>query len=110
MPRSGAVREAAPPSRACASTSRARTATRTGRVRSMLLAIVYHYIVEDEPEHPRAIFPVTAARLAEQLEMVGRGFEFVSRDDVLKAVRRRSSLPERACLVTFDDGLRCQYD
>jgi len=48
--------------------------------------------------------------LAAQLELVGASFEFVSSDDVLAAVDGVRTLPERACLVTFDDGLRCQVD
>jgi peptidoglycan/xylan/chitin deacetylase (PgdA/CDA1 family) len=59
---------------------------------------------------PRAIFPVPADALATQLEQLGRAFEFVSRDDVVAAALGERGLPERACLVTFDDGLRCQLD
>jgi peptidoglycan/xylan/chitin deacetylase (PgdA/CDA1 family) len=76
----------------------------------VLLAITYHYVAEQEPENPRAIFPITATQLAAQLELVGRTFEFVSRDEVVDAVLGGRALPERACLVTFDDGLRCQYE
>ena len=76
----------------------------------ILLAVGYHYVASEPPAEPRAIFPVTAAGLAAQLELIGRSFEFVSRDDLLAAVAGEASLPERACLVTFDDGLRCQLE
>jgi peptidoglycan/xylan/chitin deacetylase (PgdA/CDA1 family) len=45
-----------------------------------------------------------------QLELLGRAFDFVSRDDLVEAVAGDRTLPERACIVTFDDGLRCQLE
>ena len=76
----------------------------------VLLAVSFHYVAAEPPSDPRAIFPVTVDGLAAQLELLGRSFEFVSRDEVLAAVAGEAELPERACLVTFDDGLRCQVD
>ena len=76
----------------------------------ILLAVGYHYVAAQPPAEPRAIFPVTADGLAAQLELLGRSFEFVSRDELLAAVAGEAWLPERACFVTFDDGLRCQLD
>ena len=76
----------------------------------MLLAVSYHYVVERPPDQPRAIFPVTTASLAAQIELLGADFTFVSRDQLLGAVAGRRELPERACLLTFDDGLRCQVE
>lgn len=76
----------------------------------LFAAVTYHYFAPDRPEAPRAIFPVTPAELDRQLELLGRTFEFVSRDDIVRAVRGERSLPERACAITFDDGLRCQFD
>src|SRR5947208_14231151 len=78
--------------------------------RMILLGVGYHYVAAEPPAAPRAIFPVTVDGLAAQLELVGRSFEFVSRDELLAAVDGDASLPERACVVTFDDGLRCQLD
>jgi peptidoglycan/xylan/chitin deacetylase (PgdA/CDA1 family) len=76
----------------------------------MLLAVTYHYVAEEAPTAPRAIFPATTALLARQLEELGRSFDFVSRDDLLRALDGEAELPERAALVTFDDGLRCQVE
>ena len=75
-----------------------------------LLAVGYHYVAAEPPAEPRAIFPVTADGLVAQLELIGRSYEFVSRDELLAAVAGEASLPERACVVTFDDGLRCQLE
>jgi peptidoglycan/xylan/chitin deacetylase (PgdA/CDA1 family) len=76
----------------------------------ILLAVGYHYVAPEAPVAPRAIFPVTSAGLAAQLELIGRSFDFVSRDELLAAVAGDGVLPERACVVTFDDGLRCQLE
>ena len=77
----------------------------------MILVVVnHHYVAERAPEAPRAIFPIAVDEFTERLETLGRTFEFVSRDDVLASVRGERSLPERSCLVTFDDGLRSQYE
>jgi peptidoglycan/xylan/chitin deacetylase (PgdA/CDA1 family) len=76
----------------------------------MLLAVTYHYVAEAPPRAPRSVFPVTPALLTAQLDAIGRSFEFVCRDDVVRAVRQEQALPRLACLVTFDDGLRCQFE
>jgi peptidoglycan/xylan/chitin deacetylase (PgdA/CDA1 family) len=76
----------------------------------ILLVVNHHYVAEDPPRSPRAIFPIAVADLTARLEALGRAFEFVSRDDVVSAVRGERSLPERSCLVTFDDGLRSQFE
>jgi peptidoglycan/xylan/chitin deacetylase (PgdA/CDA1 family) len=76
----------------------------------IFLVVNYHYVSAEEPEAPRAIFPTSVALLERQLEAIGRELEFVSREDVLAAVAGERRLPERACLVTFDDGLREQFE
>jgi peptidoglycan/xylan/chitin deacetylase (PgdA/CDA1 family) len=75
-----------------------------------LLAVGYHYVAAEPPAEPRAIFPVSVDALRAQLELLGRSWEFVSRDELLAAVAGDATLPERACAVTFDDGLRCQAE
>jgi peptidoglycan/xylan/chitin deacetylase (PgdA/CDA1 family) len=77
----------------------------------MLLAVGYHYIAERAPPaDPRAIFPVTTEALAEQVEKLSRDYELVSRDELVAAVDGEGVLPDRACVLTFDDGLRCQFE
>jgi peptidoglycan/xylan/chitin deacetylase (PgdA/CDA1 family) len=76
----------------------------------MLLAVGYHYVAEHAPEEPRAIFPVTTEALAAQIEELSREYELVGRDDLLAAVTDDAHLPDRACVLTFDDGLRCQHE
>jgi peptidoglycan/xylan/chitin deacetylase (PgdA/CDA1 family) len=75
-----------------------------------LLVVNHHYVAEEAPQAPRAIFPTTTAALEAELALLGRTFEFVSRDDLLDAVAGSRELPERACAITFDDGLRSQFE
>ena len=70
----------------------------------------YHYVAAEVPAEPRAIFPVSVEALRAQLELLGRSWEFVSRDQLLAAAAGEATLPERGCAVTFDDGLRCQAE
>ena len=76
----------------------------------MLLAVGYHYVAEREPAEPRAIFPMTTAELAAQIEGLARNYELVGHDALLAAAGGETELPDRACVLTFDDGLRCQYE
>jgi peptidoglycan/xylan/chitin deacetylase (PgdA/CDA1 family) len=76
----------------------------------MLLAVGYHYVADREPPNPRAIFPVTTAALAAQIELLADSYELVTRDELLAAVAGESELPGQACVLTFDDGLRCQVE
>lgn len=76
----------------------------------MLLAVSYHYISTEPKRSARAIFPAPLAAFEAQIEALARSFEFVSRRDLVAAVSRESSLPARGCLITFDDGLRSQFE
>lgn len=76
----------------------------------MLIVVNYHYVrpVFDAP-YP-GIHGITPEQLEAQLRLLGTAGEFVSGEQVRDAVREAGSLPRRAILVTFDDGLREQFD
>jgi peptidoglycan/xylan/chitin deacetylase (PgdA/CDA1 family) len=76
----------------------------------MLLGVNYHYVATDRPESPRGIFPVTPKELESQLLELGRAFDFISGSDLCRALDDGTSLPQRSCLITFDDGLRSQVE
>ncbi|MGE0479637.1 MAG: polysaccharide deacetylase family protein [Phycisphaerae bacterium] len=76
----------------------------------MLIVVNFHYIRPSfEAPHP-GIVGVTPAQFAAQLERMAAAGEFVSLADVLRAVRNGDALPPRAWLITFDDGLREQFE
>ena len=78
----------------------------------MLLAVNFHYIerVDRDPRHPYpAIFATAPEQLASQLEAIGSRFDFVGGGQIVDALDGKP-FPERACLITFDDGLRSQFE
>lgn len=76
----------------------------------MLIVVNFHYIRPSfDAPHP-GIVGVTPAQFAAQLERLGAAGEFVSLADVRRAVGNSDALPPRAWLVTFDDGLREQFE
>ncbi|GMQ82807.1 MAG: hypothetical protein BMS9Abin05_2269 [Rhodothermia bacterium] len=74
----------------------------------MLLIVNYHYIGNTAFPFP-GIHPLSPQVFRRQLEALADSFEFVGEADLLSAVAGESDLPEIACLLTFDDGLREQY-
>jgi len=74
-----------------------------------LLIVNFHYCGKDNA-YKAGIFPISAERLSRQLDALGSYFSFVSQRDLLDAVNGKIKLPDRSCLITFDDGLACQYE
>jgi peptidoglycan/xylan/chitin deacetylase (PgdA/CDA1 family) len=74
----------------------------------MLLVVNYHYIREKQFPYP-GIHPLAPKAFRRQIEELGRHFEFISQEDLLAAVDGHRNLPEKACLLTFDDGLKDHY-
>ena len=74
-----------------------------------LLIVMYHYI-DDEEKYKSGIYPVSVARLENQLNKIGESFKFIGEKELVSAIEKKAVLPERSCLITFDDGLRCQYE
>ena len=76
----------------------------------MLLAVNFHYI-QETPRYPyQGIYPTKPDQLAAQLREIGRFFEFISGEQLCQVVQEAKPIPERACIITFDDGLRSQYE
>ena len=72
----------------------------------VLIVVNYHYVRSSyDAPHP-GIHGLTPFRFEAQLLELGRVGEFVHPADVRAAARGTAALPERAILVTFDDGLR----
>ena len=77
----------------------------------ILLAVNFHYVAaEAATTNDRAIFPVTVEGLESQVRRLGELFEFISLDQLVDAVDGHGPLPELGCVITFDDGLRCQFE
>jgi peptidoglycan/xylan/chitin deacetylase (PgdA/CDA1 family) len=70
--------------------------------------VTYHYI-DDPKKYTGGIYPVSPEDFEKQLEILGKSHTFISEKDLVDAIADKKNLPEKACLVTFDDGLSVQY-
>ncbi|OAE52614.1 poly-beta-1,6-N-acetyl-D-glucosamine N-deacetylase [Achromobacter xylosoxidans] len=74
-------------------------------VNGQFLALAYHDVEDDDPD--QAFLSVRTDRLAEQLAWLrANGYQAVSVDQILAARQGEKPLPDRAVLLSFDDGYR----
>lgn len=72
------------------------------------LALAYHDVEDDDPD--QAFLSVRTDRLVDQLAWLREnGYQAVSVDQILAARQGGKPLPERAVLLSFDDGYRSFY-
>jgi peptidoglycan/xylan/chitin deacetylase (PgdA/CDA1 family) len=71
-------------------------------------AVNFHYVGMPAFPHP-GIHGLSIPEFRECLLRVAADWEPVALTDVLDAVGGRSALPDKSCLITFDDGMLCQY-
>lgn len=72
-----------------------------------LLIVNFHYIRDTKPAW--GIYPRTMGEVSEQIAVLGRHFEFVSQQSLVELQRTPAS-ETKACLLTFDDGLKEQME
>jgi peptidoglycan/xylan/chitin deacetylase (PgdA/CDA1 family) len=78
--------------------------------RSALVVVNFHYVRPRFDEPYPGIHGITPAQLDAQLCLLGDAGTFVRAAHVRDAACGRRALPDRAVLVTFDDGLREQFE
>lgn len=72
------------------------------------LALAYHDVEDEDPD--QGFLSVRTDRLAEQLAWLrANGYQAVTVDQILAARQGGKPLPERAVLLSFDDGYRSFY-
>lgn len=76
----------------------------------MIIGIGYHYVRPSFASPYPGIFGLTPAELRAQLELLARQGEFIGQTDLRRGLAGEAPLPENGWLVTFDDGLREQYE
>jgi peptidoglycan/xylan/chitin deacetylase (PgdA/CDA1 family) len=76
----------------------------------MLIAVNFHYIRPSFVSRFEAIHGVTPEQFERQIQTLARLGNFVSGDDIRRAVAGQRDLPARAIVLTLDDGLREQFE
>jgi len=76
--------------------------------RRKLLVVMYHGITEFRHDPP-VWTQLPAEKFRSQLEFLQRHYTLLSLGELVGAIRNGTSLPERAAMITFDDGLRNNY-
>ncbi|SMG00830.1 poly-beta-1,6-N-acetyl-D-glucosamine N-deacetylase PgaB [Burkholderia singularis] len=86
-------------------------ALRTRAAPPPLIVLTYHDVLDDVRDAPRKDeIPVSTDHLIAHFEWLrANGFHMVSLDDVLAAGRGERPLPDKAVLLSFDDGLASAY-
>jgi len=74
----------------------------------MLLAVNYHYVGMQDYPFP-GIHGLTAEEFLSQILWLRDHFQLIGLPELVAAVNGMK-LPSKACILTFDDGLRCHYD
>jgi peptidoglycan/xylan/chitin deacetylase (PgdA/CDA1 family) len=71
--------------------------------------LMYHKVSPDEDDRGRYVLPVQ--EFDRQLEYLAEeGYESILPEDLLASQRGDSLLPERAVMITFDDGTKDHYE
>ena len=76
----------------------------------MILLIYNLHYIGNEDKYKNGIYPASPERISRQLDFLSKTFQFISQKDLLRAVEGEGDIPERSCMVTFDDGLKCQFE
>ncbi len=71
------------------------------------LRILIYYKINTQPGNTLSIRPELFAR---QLTFLTQQYDLITPDDLLRTVAHGTPLPQRAVLLTFDDGYRDVYD
>lgn len=76
----------------------------------MIFVVNYHYIREQFDAPYPSIYGVTPEQLSTQLDTLGESASFLGIQDIMDIVGGRCSLPAKAAVITFDDGLKEQFE
>lgn len=80
--------------------------TRIGRTNLGMRAIMYHYVRDVEAGRFRGLKALSTSDFLAQLDWIDQNYTVVSVDLLAEVWPEVSLLPQNACFLTFDDGLR----
>lgn len=75
----------------------------------MFAAVNFHYIRHHFDYAYPSIFGVTPTQFERQVLKLGKYVNFVSQTAIRQHIKGREALPEKAVLITLDDGLKEQF-
>lgn len=78
--------------------------------REALLFVNFHHVRERSPEDFPGLHHRRPDQLREQLQVLGRRFDFPTPDEVRDILHGGKPFASNLCVVTFDDGLRDHYE
>ncbi|RME81027.1 MAG: hypothetical protein D6785_09585, partial [Planctomycetota bacterium] len=76
-----------------------------------MIALLYHRLIEDEraEEDSEKVYVNRVSDFREQMALLREKYHPLSLDDYMAAREGKIDLPERAVVVTFDDGFESNY-
>lgn len=74
-----------------------------------LIVVAYHYFSENE-DNLSQLYPISIKRFINQIDTLGSHFEFIAKSQLVSACEGKTPLPDMSCLLTFDDGLKSQFE
>ena len=75
-----------------------------------LIVVNFHYIRENFTTPYPSIFGRTPSEFRNQLELLSTLGKFISQEDIKDYFLQGKQLPSKSFLITFDDGLKEQYE
>lgn len=75
-----------------------------------LTIIMYHYIRDVEKTSFSKLHAISRNRFHEQIEKIKSQYTIISINDVRDAFENSVTLPQNACVLSFDDGFRDHYE
>lgn len=75
------------------------------------LSIIMHHYIRDVSAFPYpGIHGLRPKEFEEQVKRISKSYKMVSLDDVAATIRGEQDLPEKCCLLTFDDGFKEHFE
>jgi peptidoglycan/xylan/chitin deacetylase (PgdA/CDA1 family) len=81
-------------------------------MRRRAVVLMYHRVLTADERARTASHPalvVDAGTFAKQMALLSRAFTVIGVDELANRMEKGDPLPDRACLITFDDGWRDNY-
>lgn len=70
---------------------------------------MYHYVRDSAKTAYPKLWAIPPAEFEMQLDYLQKNYAVISWDDLKKFLKGEGALPENACLITFDDGVKDHY-